>query len=320
MPPISSGCPGPHSIWPWMAPGMGDPQLSGQPVPLPHHPLIWTFNLNLPSFSLKPFPLVLSLLEQKVNSLLAYKLPPRIGRPQWCPEKAQSLLFSKLNKPSSLNLSSKERCSSSLIIHSPPLYPLQQLHIPPVLGDLRPGYSTPHGISHLSLCLSCCLSLAVGAGGHHVSFNRVPHLHMNEVGEMMIAKAEHAACKQWLHRHLLMKHAVSMQVQSLQLVLRMCPWENPCRKWHLFFNDTRKATRINSKMRFKILQCMSIINTITGTSSWVILEVTILNVPTVHHFKDTEHYFPQELWFPRSCQAWLSQVKVTNGWFGHPLL
>lgn len=109
------------------------------------------------------------------------------------------------------------------------------------------------------------------------------------------------------------------KTQSLQLVLRMCPWENPCRKWHLFFNDTRKATRINSKMRFKILQCMSIINTITVTS-WVILEVTILNVPTVHHFKDTEHYFPQELWFPRSCQAWLSQVKVTNGWFGHPLL
>jgi len=43
------------------------------------------------------------------------------------------LLFSKLNNPSSLNLSSQERCSSHL--SGPPLDPLQELHIFPVLGD-----------------------------------------------------------------------------------------------------------------------------------------------------------------------------------------
>jgi len=38
---------------------------SGQPVPVPHHPhgkeLLVVSNLNLPYFSLQPFPLVLSL-------------------------------------------------------------------------------------------------------------------------------------------------------------------------------------------------------------------------------------------------------------------
>ena len=41
-----------------------------------------TSNLNIPSFSLKPFPLVLSLSIQKVFPCV-YKLPLNIGRLQW---------------------------------------------------------------------------------------------------------------------------------------------------------------------------------------------------------------------------------------------
>ena len=64
-------------------------------------------NLNLPCLSLKPFPLVLSL-STLVNShspsclYAPFKYWKATMRPRW------SLLFSKLNKPSSLNLSSLE--------------------------------------------------------------------------------------------------------------------------------------------------------------------------------------------------------------------
>ena len=72
-------------------------------------------NLNLPCLSLKPFPLVLAL-SIHVNS----RSPSYLYAPfkYWKPtmRSSQSLLFSKLNKPSSLNLSSQERCSSLLII------------------------------------------------------------------------------------------------------------------------------------------------------------------------------------------------------------
>ena len=54
-----------------------------------------TSNLNLPSFSLNPFPLVLSL-PACIRSCAPSKY--------W--EAIMSLLFSRLNKPNSLNLSS----------------------------------------------------------------------------------------------------------------------------------------------------------------------------------------------------------------------
>ena len=74
------------------------------------------FNLSIPSFSLKPFPLVLSISDRrKVNLPLAYKLSiAAMTSPQ-------SLLFFKLNRPSPLNLSSQERCSSPLITLVAPL-------------------------------------------------------------------------------------------------------------------------------------------------------------------------------------------------------
>ena len=71
-------------------------------------------NLNFPHLNLKPFPLVLSL-STLVNShypSCVYTFPSSIGRPQLALPGA----FSKLNKPSSLNLSSQERCFSPLII------------------------------------------------------------------------------------------------------------------------------------------------------------------------------------------------------------
>jgi len=46
----------------------------------------------------------------------------------------QSLLFTRLNNPNSLSLSSQERCSSPQHFSGPPLDPLQQLYVFPVLG------------------------------------------------------------------------------------------------------------------------------------------------------------------------------------------
>ena len=72
-------------------------------------------NLNLPCLSLKPFPLVLSL-STLVNSCspsclyAPFKYWKATVRSPWI------LLYSKLNKLSSLNLSSQQRCSSPLII------------------------------------------------------------------------------------------------------------------------------------------------------------------------------------------------------------
>ena len=60
LPPTSSGCPGPHPTWPWAPPGMGHHSFSGQLCQ--HLTALWgmnfslTSNLNLSSFSLKPFP------------------------------------------------------------------------------------------------------------------------------------------------------------------------------------------------------------------------------------------------------------------------
>ena len=65
LPPTSSGCPGSHTTWPSAPPGMGHHSFSGQLCQLLF--ALWvknfsqTSNLNLPSFSLKSFSLVLSL-------------------------------------------------------------------------------------------------------------------------------------------------------------------------------------------------------------------------------------------------------------------
>jgi len=59
LPPTTSDCPGPHPAWGWDI-----HSFSGQSLPVFHQPFEYFFltsNLNLPSFSLKPFSLLLSL-------------------------------------------------------------------------------------------------------------------------------------------------------------------------------------------------------------------------------------------------------------------
>jgi len=95
--------------------GWGIHSLLGQPVPLCHHPLCEKLLPNIqpkpPCLNLKPFPLVLSLstLANSYSPSCLYapfKYRKAAMRSPW------SLLFSKLNKPSCLNLSSWEMCSS----------------------------------------------------------------------------------------------------------------------------------------------------------------------------------------------------------------
>jgi len=54
------GCPGPHPTWPWAPPGTGIYNLSGQPVPAPHHSRSKELPPNIQPksslFQLKTFP------------------------------------------------------------------------------------------------------------------------------------------------------------------------------------------------------------------------------------------------------------------------
>ena len=103
---------------------------------LPHHPYYErTFflisNLSLPSFSFKPFPLVLSQ-----QTLLKSLSPFFFSSLFWYREAAlrlpHSILFSRLISPSSLSLSSLERLDSLVHFCVPPLDTLQQVHVSPV--------------------------------------------------------------------------------------------------------------------------------------------------------------------------------------------
>jgi len=71
-------------------------------------------NLNLPSCSLQPLPLVLSL-HALVKSPSPSFLQPRFRYWKAALRSPQSLLFSRLNSTNSLSLSSQERCSSPRI-------------------------------------------------------------------------------------------------------------------------------------------------------------------------------------------------------------
>jgi len=99
--------------------GWGIHSLLGQPVQCVTTFWVKNFllisNLNLPCVSLRPFPLVLSLLIL-INSCSLFCLYTPFNYWKAVMRSTQSLLFSKLNKPSSLNLSSQEGCSSPLII------------------------------------------------------------------------------------------------------------------------------------------------------------------------------------------------------------
>ena len=91
-----AGCPSPAQAaqgppWPWAPPGMGHPHLSGQCHDLT---ALWvknfllTSNLNLPSLSLKPFPLDLSLWTQQVweggvSQRVPFAFRTRFSLPRW---------------------------------------------------------------------------------------------------------------------------------------------------------------------------------------------------------------------------------------------
>jgi len=117
-------------------------------------------NLNLPRLSVKPVPLVLSL-STLVNSRSPSCLYPPFKYWEATVSSPRSLLFSGLNKPSSLNLSSQERKSSqpSDCLSGPPLNLFQELHILPVLGApgldavllMGPHKSWVEGHNHLPL-------------------------------------------------------------------------------------------------------------------------------------------------------------------------
>ena len=87
---------------------------SEQSVPAPHHSVKYfplTFNLNLPSFTLKSFSLVLSLSDSvKSHSPSCLLVPFKY----WKATVEGLRAFSKLKEPSSLNLSLWEKCSSPL--------------------------------------------------------------------------------------------------------------------------------------------------------------------------------------------------------------
>mgnify|MGYP001859411917 CR=1 FL=1 len=82
-PPTKSSCSETHPTWPWASPGMGHPQLSEQQCQhltiLCMKKFILISNLNLLSFSLKPFPLVLSLSDH-VKSAFFFISPPQVQK------------------------------------------------------------------------------------------------------------------------------------------------------------------------------------------------------------------------------------------------
>jgi len=101
-------------------------------------------NLNLPSFSLEPFalsyhctPLCKAPLHPSCRPLQA--LAAALRSPQ-------SLLFSRLNSPNSLSLSSEERCSSPWIIFVASSGPVPTHPCPSYVGGSRAGRRTPGGV------------------------------------------------------------------------------------------------------------------------------------------------------------------------------
>jgi len=88
-------------------------------------------SLNLPFFSLKPSPLIL-LLQALVKSPSSFLAGP--FRYRKAPRKSpRSLLFSRLNSPNSLSFPHRRGAPALGSFLWPPLDPLQQVHVLPVL-------------------------------------------------------------------------------------------------------------------------------------------------------------------------------------------
>lgn len=114
--------------------------------PLTVKDLFLTSHLNLLPFTLKPFPLLLSLHGPCNKSLSSSFAVPFRYRKVFL-SSLQSLMFSKLNNPNSLSLPSQERHFRPLTnFHNPSLELLPHPH-PSYAGDLRTGCSLPGGMS-----------------------------------------------------------------------------------------------------------------------------------------------------------------------------
>ena len=104
-------CSKPHPAWPWTLLGTGHLQLlwatcsSVSPPPFILKNFFLISGLNLPSFSLKPLPLVLSLHALVKSSSPAFLQAPSRYR-KAAVRSPQSLLFCRLNSPNSLSRSS----------------------------------------------------------------------------------------------------------------------------------------------------------------------------------------------------------------------
>ena len=118
--------------------GQGFHYLSGQPVPVSHHPCFFLItNPNVSFLSLKPLPLVL-LPQTLLKSLSPSFLEPLFRHQKAAMRSPWKLLLSRLNSPSSLSLSSSGEAFHPLNnLCGLPLDVLQQVYVSPVLG-------TPH--------------------------------------------------------------------------------------------------------------------------------------------------------------------------------
>lgn len=122
-PSTSSDCPVPHPTWPWTPPGMGHTHPRWETFSSTSPSFQWKnspWHLNLLSFSLKPFPLLLSLSISVKNWF-----PSCLQSPikYWKAEIRSpcSLLFSRRNKPISFSLSDH--------LSGPPQEALQKLNV-----------------------------------------------------------------------------------------------------------------------------------------------------------------------------------------------
>lgn len=114
-PPFAEGCL--DSIW--VSPRMKTTQPPGQPVPVLGHPpsqkVFLMLGWNFPRFCLRPLPLVPSL-EHHWKEPVSVAFIPSLQVFACIDEFPLSILFSRLNRPSSFSLSSHKRWSRPLII------------------------------------------------------------------------------------------------------------------------------------------------------------------------------------------------------------
>ena len=118
-------------------------------MPVSHTLVVKNFflisNLHLLSFSLKPLPFVLSL-HALVKSPSPAFLQAQFKYWMVVVRSPHRLLFSRLNSPNSLSLSSQQRCSSPRIIFVASSGPAPTAPCPSCTEGSRAGCRTPGGV------------------------------------------------------------------------------------------------------------------------------------------------------------------------------